>query len=231
MSKKNKNFAPKVQTQSPKSYLTSGKARKLPLYECRVNLDWRESGLATVIVARSHAGGSITWASYLIDVFCLGLKQTSFEFNDELDGYQEMVEQLSKVQELEVVDYALVHNIVYGGIAYADDLGMKPLDKDWAVSQYVLEEDNDDVELIELEFGKEGQPFYCSGPYDNVPQILQKLNASVGEGNYLFMSHLEDDEDWDDDDDWEEDDEESDDDDEEFTDFEEIKEDKKIVNS
>lgn len=216
MSKKNKKSVPQTQQQSPKSYLTSGKARKLPLYECRVNPDWRESGFANVVVARSHAGGGITWASYLIDVFCVGLKQTSFAFNNDLDDYEEMLDILSEMQDLELAEYVLVHNIVYGGIAYADDLGIKPLDKDWAVSQYILEEDNDDVELIELEFGKDGEPFYFSGPYDNVIQILQKLNASVGEGNYHFVSH-------DDDDEFEEDD----DDDEEYTDFEEIKDDKK----
>ena len=227
MSKKNKKNVPQTQQQSPKSYLTSGKARKLPLYECRVNPDWRELGLATVVVARSHAGGGITWASYLIDVFCVGLKQTSFAFNNDLDDYEEMLDILSEMQDLELAEYVLVHNIVYGGIAYAEDLGIKPLDKDWAVSQYILEEDNDDVALIELEFGKDGEPFYCTGPYDNVPQIIRALITSVGEDNFSFMSHLDDDDEDFDDDDEEFEEEEEDDDDEEYTDFEEIKDDKK----
>ncbi len=237
---KNKKSVAKAPLQSPQTYLKSGKARNLPIYECRLNPDWRETGLATVVVARSHAGGSITWATYLIDVFCVGLKQTHYQFNVEIDEYEEMLEQISEMQELEIADYTLVHNVVYGGIAYAEDLDISPLDKDWAVSQYVLAADTDEVELLDLEFGKDGMPFYNSGPYDNVKQIIQKLDTAVGPGNYHYLSHVGgfdlsgidfndldfDDLDFDDDD-WEEDeDDENEDDDEGFTDFEEIKDEK-----
>ena len=122
----------------------------------------------------------------------------------------------------------MAHNIIYGAIAYAEDLGFKP-EKDWALSQFILEEDTEDIELIEVEFGKDGKPCFINGPFDNINSVLAKLNKSVGEGNYEFIMIDGDDDfygfDDDDDDDFEEEDDfdDDDDDDVEDIDYEEVK--------
>ena len=36
------------------------------------------------------------------------------------------------------------------------------------------------------EFGKNGKPYYFSGPYDNPEKIIAKLRESVGEGNFKY---------------------------------------------
>jgi hypothetical protein len=38
----------------------------------------------------------------------------------------------------------------------------------------------------DIEFGRDGMPFYVQGPYDDARHILQTLDASVGAGNYQF---------------------------------------------
>jgi len=45
-------------------------------------------------------------------------------------------------------------------------------------------------ELYQLPFGKNGKPFFIAGPYDNVEQILQQLETTVGQGNYDFLIGL-----------------------------------------
>jgi hypothetical protein len=79
---------------------------------------------------------------------------------------------------------------------------------DWKTSQYIVEEDSEEIELIEYEFGKNGQPFYVSGPFVNNAKVISTLNRSVGEGNYLSVFSMggfdDDDEDYDYDDDEEE---------------------------
>lgn len=41
--------------------------------------------------------------------------------------------------------------------------------------------------LLDLEFGKDGQPFYISGPYENPDKILKTLRENVGEGNFHYV--------------------------------------------
>ena len=112
---------------------------------------------------------------------------------------------------MERVSYELVHNIVYAGLDYADVLGFKP-HKDFAVAQYILEDDSDDIELMEIECGIDGKPAFIRGPYDNdakVARIIANLEKTAGPGNYIFINE---DKDWD-----EDEDEDEDETDEEFT--------------
>jgi hypothetical protein len=185
MAKKKKPQPQKQAPLSPKKYLLNGIARKLPVYECWINPDWEESGLATVIIARKHPNGNITFATYLTDVFCLGLKDTMYFYNESENRYEEMCELIyeNAGQEREEVEYVFAHNLVYGSIEYAEELGFKP-NKDWSLTQFVLNEDDDKVEMMEIEFGREGMPVYISGPFDNPNRIINTLRKSVGEGNF-----------------------------------------------
>lgn len=77
------------------------------------------------------------------------------------------------------------------------------------MTQHILEEDDDEIPLIELEFGKEGKPLYIAGPYDDqamINRVIATLDKHAGEGNYDVI--FTDDDEWDDegDEDWEDDD-------------------------
>ena len=192
--KKNKKKAPQKpapQNMSPRQYIQSGRARTLEIFECLVSADWQETGISTVIVARQHKTGNITWGTYLLDTYCLGVKDTTAVFNRSEEDYQGYKNQMSSVHPVMLpIDYDMAHNLVFGAAAYAATLGFKP-HKDWADSQFILLPANSpEVEKIDIEFGKDGQPLYISGPYDNVGKITAQLNAAVGEGNYTFIANM-----------------------------------------
>jgi hypothetical protein len=42
--------------------------------------------------------------------------------------------------------------------------------------------------LISIEFGKDGQPFFICGPNDNADRVIKMLRASVGEGNFHYLT-------------------------------------------
>ncbi|RLD61028.1 MAG: hypothetical protein DRJ05_03475, partial [Bacteroidetes bacterium] len=75
---------------SPINYIRQ-KAKKLPIYECLINPDWLEGGLATVYIARQHTNGNITFGSYLVDLLCLGVKDTGYDFNITKTSFQELI--------------------------------------------------------------------------------------------------------------------------------------------
>jgi hypothetical protein len=191
--KKNKKKVaskPTPQTMSPKQYFQSGRPRTLPLYECLINSDWKESGMAVILVARQHVTGSITFSSYIVDIFCLGVKDTNSSFNRLVDDYEFYKGKIySMFDELPMpISYDLAHNIIFGAIEYAKKLGFSP-HRDWGDSQFMLQpKDSSLVEKMDIDFGKDGKPFYISGPHDKVDTILQKLEKAVGKGNYHFLA-------------------------------------------
>jgi hypothetical protein len=190
---KKKPTAQAQQQMSPKNYILTGRARKLPIAECWISADWQKAGICSIVVARKHATGNMTFGIYLVDTFCLGLKNSNPVFNKLEYEYEDLLDKIfdPHIAGKEAIDYALAHNIIYGAIAYAEDLGFKP-QKDWALSQMILEDDTEDIELIEVEFGKDGKPLFMNGPYDNVQKVLNTLKQSVGEGNYHYLIQIED---------------------------------------
>lgn len=193
--KKKKSHAP-AQKFSPASYLRT-KVRDFPFAKILINANWDEVGdeledgasstqLATIGVARQQPSGKYVAGMYLVDRLCLGLKSTTFRYNldeEELDEFFAMLHPEAPPVE---VEYPLVHNLIYGSIAYAEDLGFKP-DKNFNLTQYILEPDTEDVPLIELEYGYKGKPFFIGGPYDNAMQIVDHLLARLGKDGFEYL--------------------------------------------
>nr|WP_315420078.1 hypothetical protein [uncultured Pedobacter sp.] len=180
--------------QKPENFIKT-RARELQLGSCYINFDWEESGIASALVSRKHTNGNVTLGFYLIDLKCLGIKDAFFKFNVTVDEMFDLVDQMNGVE----IEYEKIHNIIYGAEAFANDCGFKP-HKDWAVTQFILEEDDDHIPLIDIEFGEGGVPAYYVGPNDNpakIKQILATLDKNFGAGNYLFYideDEFEDDE-------------------------------------
>jgi hypothetical protein len=140
---------------SPEKYIRT-KARSLPIYECIVNAGWQDSGIASIFIARKHSNGNITYGSYLIDIWCLGLKDTAYRFNIDIDEWEEIKGQPDEQGEgVELIDYNLAHNIIFGGIEFANDYEFKP-HKDFSLTRFILEEDDERIPVEDVEFGVGG---------------------------------------------------------------------------
>lgn len=178
-----------VQMLSPANYIRQ-KARNLPIYECRVNKDWEETGLVHITVARKHTNGNITMGAYLVDLKLLGVKDAFYKFSIDETEYIELIQQIKYKMDTDTAPYTLVHNIIFAGIEFAGDYGFKPHKDFTLVAQFILEEDNDDVELIDIECGKNGKPLYVRGPHETEAQankIIAQLDREAGPGNYEFI--------------------------------------------
>jgi len=179
-----------IQMLSPENYIRQ-KARTLPVYECMVNNGWEESQLANLVVARQHTNGNITAGLYLVDLSCLGIKDTTWFFNISVSEYRENIERFMLTEDgVENIDYVLAHNIVHAGLEFADDYEFKPHKDFTSVTQFILDEENDDIPLIEIECGFNGLPAYMQGPLDNDQksrQVIAQLERVAGPGNYYLI--------------------------------------------
>jgi hypothetical protein len=228
----NKNKGKVIQMLSPENYIRK-KSRSLPFYECWVNEDWEDSGMANIIIARIHTNGNITFCVYLVDLLCLGVKDSFYNFNITETEYRNCIEKFSSEMEIELVEYPLVHNIIFTALEFAKEFGFKPHKDFTSVTEYMLEEDTDDIELIEIKCGKNGKPLYVQGPYDDeakANKIMKQLERTAGLGNFDFIKEFdfEDDDDFNEDDwdvdDWDDEDEEDLDNDE-YDDWDEVEHD------
>ena len=150
MTKKNKKTI-----LTPVAYIKT-KARTLPIYKCYINNNWQEKGIANIIVVRQHTTGNFTMGIYIVDTFSKGLIDTYTKFNGDAESLTlncgHFIPSEDDFITIMDVDYTLVHNIIFGAIAFAEELGHKT-HKDFETSKYVLEEDDENVELIDIEFG------------------------------------------------------------------------------
>lgn len=170
---------------SPKNYIQAA-ARKVPIKVCYVNEDWRDSGMASVAIIREKQSGKYILGLYMLDVFCLGVKNTSYWHNSDDEELEEIIEKVYSRQGRNIeISADFAQNLVYGALEYAEDLGFQP-HKDFKVSEYILDP-VDSVEYIDIEFGQNGKPFYFSGPFDNAGLIINQLKKAVGEGNFNYM--------------------------------------------
>ncbi len=172
-----------MQQLSPKKYIQT-KARSLPIYKCLINKDWEESQIASINVLRKHVNGRVTAGMFLIDLLCLGVKDTFYFFN--VDEAEVLERYEGFMHEFTEIDYNLAHNIVYAGHDFAREFNIEP-HPEFEISKYILEEDNDEIPLIDIAVGDEdGDPNLLVDNANQFRDALAKLKKYAGEGNYTY---------------------------------------------
>lgn len=175
------------------------KGEGLPIAQCLVDIGCADAllrntkqgnknfdrGLGLVMVTRSKGYNRLIVATYLIDYWCLGLKDTIPPRNLNQTKYKNFVElsysRFAKGYEEITLEQAQA--IVWGAIDYADRLGLKP-HSDFEKAKEHLGQSNN---RIDLTFGREGKPCYIEGPYDDTNKIITTLQNAVGEGNFDYL--------------------------------------------
>ena len=196
-SKKSRNKKKPQQVKlKPENYIRKH-ARKSPVYECLIDEQWRQTQFTPVIVSRQKAGGRLIGGVYIVDMQCLGLKNTSYYHDMDVFEYQEFVQRMAMGmnQHFVPIEPNLCFNVIYGAVEFAEDCGFPP-HKDFAVTEYILD-DVESIKFVEIPLGKDGKPFYFAGPYDDSRKILETLSKNVGPGNFDFVAEIGDtDDDW-----------------------------------
>lgn len=148
-------------------------------------------GLGTVMVVRQQRSKLIA-SIFLIDYYCLGVKNAaSLQLNNqEKYRHAKTVSFESFPEGPEDISLEQAQALVFGAADYAQKLGLSP-HADFQKSKEILGSPPDT--LPQLAFGKNGKPFYVSGPYDQPQRIIQTLERSVGKGNYDYLLMATDD--------------------------------------
>lgn len=185
---KKKGFFSAISDYGAKAYLIRN-AKGLPVNECLINPNWKESGLARILLSRKLPSDNFVLGVYLVDILCLGVKNT-FCNADVSQADYDRLKAGAYQDDLPVFCHPqLANRIIDGSIEFAKKLGFEP-QKDFALSRFVLSEPTEAMTGFDVEFGKDGKPLYIVGPDDDVEMIIRKLAKKVGEGNFRYIDRM-----------------------------------------
>ncbi|HWZ43458.1 MAG TPA: hypothetical protein VNW97_08265 [Candidatus Saccharimonadales bacterium] len=192
-----KYLARKRQKQAmkpPKSQVTLSMALQMaqaasaPILECLVPVNLFETGIGNLVFARSLPDGRIALGVFLLDVFCLGIKNAFFSMVTR-DEYDRRLRQRLVDEDLQRVEPACLRKLVEGGVVYARELGFTP-HADYAMAHQIFGDVDSAMCTSYFNYGHEGKPLYISGPNETAAQvkaIVDHLHRRLGPGNFDYM--------------------------------------------
>jgi hypothetical protein len=190
----------KKKRASSKSRLPRGRAllraaSGWPLHECLLTKTWQEPGeIIQILVARRSPTGQIAAGTFLVDLGCLGVKSAfTALFNSRREYERKLRSGMMARQSMVKAELNLAAKIIREAIAYANELGFKP-DSDYRDAMLVLGDAAPDACDEPIPLGKDGKPFFVAGPYDDVSQIMAKLERKLGPDGFHFLIPLSGDE-------------------------------------
>jgi hypothetical protein len=146
-----------------------------------------ENGLGTVVIARFKANGDAEIGVFLVDVFCLGVKDGVFGYVGAVE-YEDRLKRLFGGTTPVAIPPAEARALVEASVAYARKHGLEP-HPDYRLAQRIFGGIDPSKNTATFTFGKDGKPFFFQGPNDSpefVEMVLTRLQQKCGEGNFAF---------------------------------------------
>ena len=160
---------------------------------CWVMEGWQDEGITPVVVARQQEPDKVIFAVCLVDIYCLGIKDAYANADISMQNFQNKLPKMCNGAP-EPCSVELAHEIIYGGLEYAERYGFKPhLDFSGQFCDQVLDPPETHPRTNNVLFGKDGKPFFVSGPYDDerkISSVINTLARTVGEGNFHYMAGI-----------------------------------------
>lgn len=158
-----------------------------PIHRCYINPNWKESGLARIVVTRSQENGKLILGVFLVDIFCLGVKNAFCNADVSMERFEaDLFSKCYSDQEPDIIGIHYVSQIIFGAMDYARKLGFEP-HEDFTLARYVLGTEKPGHDRNIQFGGPNGKPLYVSGPDDDARRIFQKLKERLGEGGFEFV--------------------------------------------
>ena len=142
-------------------------------------------GIVSVLVAREHRREKVSVTGYLVDVYCLGVKDVvgpKVMDDADLRAYARTYFRVYGAPAL-AAPIEMARELVWGAVAYARNLGFEPDPGFEQVAGHLGLSEPTGV----VRFGRHGKPYFVQGVRDNATRILRTLERSVGEGNFHFL--------------------------------------------
>jgi hypothetical protein len=179
-----KRRAETVQTSLPARILRGAQA---PIQHCLLTEDLFEIGMGTLILARGATPHLLASGSFLLDVFCLGIKDVTFG-TFEHDEFAMYVEATDAGSPLVSITPSNARKLLRDLAAWSQSIGFPP-HRDFAAVERIFGDVSADASGADFQFGRDGKPIYIPGPFESATLIrrrIELLQKHLGEDGFLL---------------------------------------------
>jgi hypothetical protein len=157
------------------------RATQAPIQHCLVPETLFDDGIGTIILARGISTYHLTLGIFLVDTWCLGVKDTHFR---SIDGetFDMMMAGVNDTAPMASVDPSYARKLLRDLAAWAASIGFAP-HRDFAAIERLFGEVSANASDATFQFGRDGEPTYISGPSESPAQInlrYRRLGTHLG---------------------------------------------------
>lgn len=157
-----------------------------PILHCCVHVELWEAGIGNVLLSRELVNGDVAFASFLVDIYCLGVKDAFADVLSRKEYDERIYERTTAVSH----DWkpACARKLVESAVAYAQDLGLSP-HPDYRKSAPIFGSIDASECADEFQFGQNGKPYFFAGPHDSperCAQVVNILRNRLGDDGFHF---------------------------------------------
>jgi hypothetical protein len=143
-------------------------------------------GIALVLVARAERRNGVSVCGYLVDTFCLGVKNVIGPERMRRRDLPSFVRTYFMAFPASGVPapIELAQHLVLGAVSYAETLGFSPHPEFERARCHVGQLN----ESCAISFGRSGHPLYVAGLDDDPVMVINTLNAKLGAGGFAVAA-------------------------------------------
>lgn len=149
------------------------RAAHAPIQHCLLTESVFDIGMGTLVLARGATSHHLALSSFLIDVFCLGIKDVMFE-SVEREVFEMYMEATDAGSPLISVDPGYARKLLRDLAAWSQSTGFAP-HRDFAAVERIFGDTSADASDAVFRFGRDGKPVYIPGPNDTAPLIQRRI--------------------------------------------------------
>jgi hypothetical protein len=165
-------------------------AARSPIKTCVVADRLFAAGIGWVVLARTLRSGLVGASFFLVDIWCLGVKDAFFRVVPQ-ERFEEHINVSSREHPVVDIDPSVARKLLRDAVAYADSFGLAP-SEDFAEAEAIF--GDIPVATETFTFGKDGKPFYVSGPNDSptrIRRIVDTLVKRLGPGGFDYLFRVD----------------------------------------
>lgn len=163
------------------------RAAAAPLHACYVQDSVFVSGVGMVFLIRKTGVLNYTLGGFLVDSYCLGVKDAMLR---EVDAHElkRLIDEVGETSRLAPVEPSYARKLLRDAVAYARSLGLPP-HEDYAEVEPLFGDVEAEACEVRFAFGYEGRPLYVPGPTESPTQIrrrIERLARKLGIDGFDF---------------------------------------------
>jgi hypothetical protein len=164
-------------------------AADCPIVDSLATVDLWDQGLGWICLSRELPNGGVAYAIFLVDRYCLGVKDAMSGIVSRFDYDAEIMQKMKGSFRSREIAPPTARRFVESAVAYARGLGFPP-HPDYQRAKLIFGTIDPAEATEDLEFGRDGKPLFIAGPNDGVArcrQILATLERSCGPDGSHFV--------------------------------------------